>query len=85
MILKTASQYMTPCEVLRQINDLCQDDSDKDRQIRKLLVDFEILAKKLAKEVNRRNGPKISDKWWEENKLDWKVLAEMRMSDIYVV
>ena len=85
MTMKTASKFMTPCEALRQINDLCQDDNDKDNQIRELLSNFEILVKKLAKEVNNRNGEKISDKWWEENKLDWMELAKMRMSDIYKI
>jgi len=85
MTMKTASKFMTPCEALRQINDLCQGDNDKDNQIRELLSNFEILVKKLAKEVNNRNGEKISDKWWEENKLDWMELAKMRMSDIYKI
>lgn len=83
MTMKTASRYMTPCEVLRQINDLCQDDNEKDRRIRGLLSKFEILAKKLACEVNKRPGPIISDAWWEKNTLDWRELGKMRMDSLY--
>jgi len=81
--MRTASRFMTPCEALRQINDLCQGDDEKDKLIRELLSDFEILAKRLAREVNRRPGPEISDAWWEENKLDWRELAKMRMKELY--
>lgn len=83
MTMKTASRNQTPCETLRQINDLHQGDSDEDKMARDLLAKFEVMVKTLAKELNKRPGEKIGEKWWEENKLDWRKLRTFRMSDIY--
>jgi len=83
MAMQTASQYMTPCEVLRQINDLCQGNDEKDKKIRELVAKFEIMAKRLAHEVNNRPGSKISDSWWEKTNIDWKNIFKFRISDLY--
>jgi len=83
MTMKTASEFMTPCEVLRQINDLCQGDTDKEKEIRALLSQFELLAKRMAQEINNREGPKIRDEWWEESTFNWKELAKIRISKLY--
>jgi len=83
MSMRSSNRFMTPCEALRQINDLCQSDSDKDKQIRKLLSSFEKMAKMLSREINSREGKKIRDDWWEISKLDWSGLARWRISDIY--
>jgi len=82
-MMRTASRFQTPCETLRQINDLCQDDTDKDRTIRELLSKFEIMAKMLAKEINSRPGEKIGEKWWSRNKFDWRGLMRNRRSELY--
>jgi len=83
MTMRTASTFMTPCEVARQINDLCQSDSKKDKIIRLMAARFEKMAKKLAREVNNRPGMKINDKWWDEETLNFDKLAEWRISDDY--
>ena len=83
MTMRTASKFMTPCEALRRVNDLCQGDSKKEIEARELLAKFEIMAKRMAQEINKRPGRKITDKWWEESVLNWKEMARFRMSDIY--
>ena len=83
MTMRTANRHLTPCEALRQINDLCQSDSDKDKKIRYLAAKFEKLAKKLGREVNNRPGKKISDDWWEEIEIDFDNIVAWRISNIY--
>jgi acyl carrier protein len=83
MTMKTASRYQTPCETLRQINDLHQSDSEDDKRARDLLAKFEGMVKTLAKELNKRPGERIGERWWGKNELDWRRLRTLRMSDLY--
>ena len=81
--MRTASRFLTPCEALRQINDLCQSNSKKDKEIRYLLAKFEKMAKKLAREVNKRPGEKINDSWWEKIEIDFDNIVSWRISETY--
>ena len=57
---------MSPCEVIRHINDLCQSDSEKDVQIRKLCYKVLKQAKGMSDEVHK-HLPKYSHSWGETN------------------
>jgi len=51
MTMRTASEWMTYCEYLRLINDLCQGDDDKDRQIRQYCAEAEKITKTLGRKI----------------------------------
>ena len=51
MTMRTASEWMTYCEYLRLINDLCQGDSEKDKQIREYCAKAEKITKKLGRKI----------------------------------
>jgi hypothetical protein len=57
---------LTICEVLRQINDLCQGDSPRDNLIRKKLATAEIMAKKMIHKLLQYNKDFEKD-WWAKN------------------
>ena len=83
MTMRTASKRLTPCEMLRRINDLCQEDTESNKEIRELLHEFMVRTKRLTKELNSRPGPRVGEKWWEHNEEDWRALAKSRMEDTY--
>lgn len=55
MSMRKASPHMTSCEALRMINDLCQSDSEKDRQIRDLCVLGVITGKIVSLRVDKKD------------------------------
>ena len=83
MTMRTAWECLSVCEYLRLINDLCQGDDAKDKEIRILCVKGEKAGKILAKEVSRLNK-----KFWQkpnlyEKQKDWKEKLKMRLQDDY--
>jgi hypothetical protein len=79
--MRTASKWVTLCEVIRRINDQVQTDSEKDKKIRILCADALRKAKKVAKELSERDG-KVLLKMWERNPTFDKD-AERRINDNY--
>ena len=45
MSMNNANYMRSPCEVLREINDLFQGDTEKDEKVRKLLAEAEAKTK----------------------------------------
>jgi CRISPR/Cas system CMR subunit Cmr4 (Cas7 group RAMP superfamily) len=79
--MRTASRWVTLCEVIRRINDQVQTDSEKDRQIRVLCAEALRKAKKVAKELSERDS-KVLLKMWERNPTFDKD-ADRRIDDNY--
>lgn len=83
MTMKTASIVRSPCELLRKINDLSQEDSDHDKNIRSLCFEAEKATKKLAQELNKYKKEAWKD-WWEENR-EFNEDMKRRLDDKYKV
>ena len=83
MSMRDSSPKLTPCELLRDINDLCQGDSKKDKRIRELLGACEKQSKRLGQEVNKYNRDiwKLQE-WWPINK-GWRSKGKRRSRDNY--
>lgn len=82
MTMRTASKVMSPCEVLRKINDLCQGVNAKDNEIRRLCAEGEKKTKMLARELNKHDK-NVWLHWWEENP-KWKDELDSRLKDDYL-
>jgi hypothetical protein len=80
MTMRTGWDKRSPCELLRKINDLCQEVNDKDNEIRKLCAECEKKVKLLARQVphQKRNEWK-----WEDNP-GWEKEVELRLRDDYL-
>ena len=66
-----ATHKRTICEVLREINDITQDNSKKDNTIRDKLNDIERMAKRMVERLRfyadlYHNGKSWNDGMWEE-------------------
>ena len=66
MSMWRTSVYRSPCEVLREINDLFQGDTEMDKRVRKLLADAESKAKDMSMHLTVHE--KNYSKKWEVNK-----------------
>ena len=82
MSMKSTWEERTPCEVLREINDLVQDDDKKSRRIRKKLAYAENLVKDMALALRDCNKDALSKGTWEKNK-DYEEDAKRRQSKNY--
>ena len=77
-----ASNKITICEVLREINDLHQDNSIHSEQIRKLLFIAQGMAKKMNYKLLENN--KDYDKgWWKDNP-NYEKNLKKRLSKDYI-
>ena len=65
MSMWRTSAYRSPCEVLREINDLFQGDTDLDRIVRKKLAEAENKAKDMS--IHLSKYEKNYYKKWERN------------------
>ena len=84
MTMRTASTTKTPCEIIRCINDLCQEDNPKDNEIRKLCAEAERGAKKIAQALSKANHKfLLQPGLWEQNP-GWKKLLANRLRDDYL-
>lgn len=67
MSIRSAGDHRyTLCEVLREINDLHQGDSETDKIIRNKLVLAEKMAKKMSRKLLEYNKSVFKD-WWDNN------------------
>lgn len=82
MSMRDASNSRTICEVLREINDLCQGNNSHDKLIRKKLSEAETMAKKMSYKLLEYNQEVFKD-WWAENPDKEKDL-KIRMSKHYL-
>ena len=66
MSMWRTSVYRSPCEVLREINDLFQGDTEKDIRVRGLLADAENKAKDMS--IHLTVYEENYYKKWDKNK-----------------
>lgn len=83
MTMRTAGEELTVCEYLRLINDLCQGDSEKDKQIRMLCAKGEKVGKILGAEVSRLNPDFLINPDLYEKQEGWRYLLDKRLADDY--
>ena len=62
MSMWRTSSRRTPCEVLREINDLFQGDGDIDRIVRKKLAEVEAKTKEMSLFIDKYDK-KFHDRW----------------------
>ena len=67
MAMREANIIMSPCEVIRYINDEIQDDTAKDIRIRRLLYKLLKMNKAMSDEIDKFNS-RYSLIWQEQNK-----------------
>jgi len=66
MSMWRTSAYRSPCEVVREINDMFQGDSFQDQEVRKLLAEVEAKAKDMSIHLSEYEPNYY--KHWEKNK-----------------
>lgn len=66
MAMRDKNHKLTLCEIIRVINDLCQDDSEKDIKIRNLLVLAEHKGKKMSAKLVEYKFSEPDD-WFKDN------------------
>jgi hypothetical protein len=64
--MRNASQERTICEVLREINDAHQGDSEHDIRMRLRLSEAEKMAKRMSLKLIENNKEVFKD-WWASN------------------
>ena len=75
MGLKCSTTYRTPCEIVREINDLIQADNALNRLIRSKLIEIEKGAKLMSDEVEKHDKGWNIRTWRKPNTNepeDWK-------------
>jgi hypothetical protein len=80
--MRGSSKKITICEVLREINDLHQNDSEHDRTIRKKLMIAEEMAKKMSKKLFEYSKTK-NFAWWKNNP-DYEKNMKKRLAKNYL-
>ena len=65
MSMNNANYMRSPCEVLREINDLFQGDSEKDEKVRKLLAEAEAKTKRMSIELTKYDQTYYLT-WWDK-------------------
>ena len=81
MGMREASPKITPCEIYRTINDMCQ--GDDGIEIRRLCTIGEREAKRLAQELNKYKKEAWTG-WWPINP-GWRKKFEKRLKKEYKV
>ena len=77
-------QFRTICEVLREINDLHQTDSDADKQTRQKLIEAEGMAKRMSKKLFKDNK-KLYKKFWKSTPgKKWEKILTKRLNTSYL-
>jgi hypothetical protein len=83
MSLRGAANVRTICEVLREINDLVQDDSAIHARARELLAEAESMGKRMSRKLVEYNK-KVFAGWWKKNP-DYAQDVEKRLNERYIV
>ena len=86
------SKFRTICEVLREINDICQGTENKDRDIRIKLAECEGMAKKMSRQLLEYNKDFIEEHfegnedlykdWKRRKKKGYKMIVESKLETI---
>lgn len=76
-------KFRTLCEVLREINDMHQSDSEHDKIVRKKLSEAEDMGKRMDKKLLQYNKDVYKD-FWEANK-DYEEDLQRRLDTKYII
>jgi len=87
MVMKHANKKRTICEVLRKANDLVQGDTHEEKQIRKLLAEAEIMAKKITTKLIEYKIMAGENGWieWDEENREYLENMITRMKEGYKI
>lgn len=80
--MKRAKNVRTICEVLRDINDLVQSDQEPDNTIRELLLEAEVMGKKITRKLYE-----YSKKWnkdFYDSNPDFEEKLKLRLNKSYL-
>jgi hypothetical protein len=81
--LRGVCKCRTICEVLREINDLCQESSQKDQEVRKRVTEASNMAKRMSRKLVEYNK-KCFAGWWKANPdYNVKVKEQLRKAISY--
>jgi hypothetical protein len=83
MTMRGSSKHYTICEVLREINDLHQEQTEHDKIIRNKLALAEKMAKKMSYKLKEYNKNIYND-WWGKNR-DYENDLNRRLSKNYCI
>lgn len=78
-------EFRTVCEVLRDINDLHQTDSECDKETRIKLIEAEGMAKRMAKKLLEYNSKYHKDFWESTKGMEYKKILKKRLNKSYLV
>lgn len=78
-------EFRTICEVLREINDLHQTNSERDKETRTKLIEAEKMAKRMAKKLLEYNSKYHKDFWESTNGMKYKNVLKKRLNKSYLV
>lgn len=67
MSMNNANYLRSPCEVIREINDMFQGDSEKEKKVRELLAEAESKTKRMSIELSKYDKT-YHKGWWERIK-----------------
>lgn len=81
MGMREAAKKRTLCEVLREICDMHQGDSEHNRIVRQKLVEAETMGKRMSAKLIEYNKQVFSG-WWLRNK-DYEVDLKRRLEKKY--
>ena len=76
--MKRVNRFRTICEVLREINDLVQSDSEKDKKIRELLNEAFNMAKRIVYKLYEYNREACKGFWKKNPRKARKIEEELR-------
>ena len=80
--MRGACKLRTICEVLREINDMHQGDTDADKQTRSRLIEAEAMAKKMDKKL-LKYAKHYHRKFFKENP-EYEKRLEERLNKSYL-
>jgi len=81
--MKRSPPVRTVCEVLRDINDLHQEQTEHDKKVRVMLMDAEDMCKRMSEQLYKYNK-KIFAGWWKRNP-DFEKKLKNRLSERYCI
>jgi hypothetical protein len=85
MSMQNVNDKLSICEVIRKANDLCQSDSNNDKEIRRLLEIAEGMGKVMFARMLEMGKELDKDVWieWENDNKEYAELVKKRNSESY--